>query len=71
MSAATLFDVAAAPTAEQVEAAGRRGYEAAMSMRGPGVPFEPWGSLPEYWRRIYRAQARAVLTVPDREEVQL
>lgn len=65
MSAATLFDVDTAPTAEEVESGARRAYAAAMTMRGAGVPFEPWESLPEYWRRLYRVQARAVLTNPE------
>jgi hypothetical protein len=36
-----------------------------MTMRGASAPFEPWESLPEYWRRLYRVQARAVLTNPE------
>lgn len=44
-----------------VEAAARAAYEDAMTKKG--TPFEPWETLPEYWRRIFRSQACAALAV--------
>jgi len=48
--------------ANTVELAARAAHEAAMGLRSdPRMPFEPWESLPERWRLIYRTQARAAL----------
>lgn len=44
-----------------VERAAEAAYVAAMETFAGGVRFEPWVSLPLYWKRIYLVQARAVL----------
>lgn len=46
-----------------VEKAAEAAYVAAMSTPADAPRFEPWQSLPEYWKRLYRVQARAVLEV--------
>jgi len=48
-----------------LETAAKAAYSASMDLRGPGVRVEPWISLPEYWKRIYRVQAAAVIEVVD------
>ena len=46
-----------------VEAAARAAYEASQRFNRDGVRAEEWELLPEYWRRIFRAQATAALAV--------
>ena len=47
---------------QAVEPAAQAAYAATMALRkDASMPYEPWDSLPEYWRRIYRAQVSAVL----------
>lgn len=48
---------------EVVEAAARAAYEASQRFNRDGVRAEEWELLPEYWRRIFRAQATAALAV--------
>lgn len=43
-----------------IEGAAAAAYEAAVTIKGPR-PHEPWETLPEYWKRIYRRQAQAVV----------
>lgn len=46
----------------ELEELAEAAYLAAMGTRSdPTMPCEPWAHLPVYWRRIYRAQAAAVL----------
>ena len=53
-------------TDDLIEEAAEAAYKACMSLRSePDRPFEPWVSLPEWWRRTFRAQARAVLAVAE------
>jgi hypothetical protein len=46
-----------------VEQAAEAGYHAAMTFAKDGVIYEQWANLPEYWKQIYRAQARAIAGV--------
>lgn len=51
-----------------IEKAARAAYEAGMELRkDQRMPVEPWASLLEYWRKIYRAQAGAVLDLLNAE----
>ena len=50
-----------------IDGAAEAAYEAAVTMNGP-KPHEPWSSLPEYWKRIYLAQARAVIDHIDGQD---
>lgn len=54
------------------ERCARAAYEAAMTMsgdgltmRGDGLPYEPWETVPHRWQLIYRVQARAILDLLD------
>ena len=56
------------------ERCARAAYEAAMTMsgdgltmRGDGLPYEPWETVPHRWQLIYRVQARAILDLLDAE----
>jgi len=49
--------------AELVDRCAEAAYVAAMSLPKDAPRFEPWLSLSEYWRRLYRVQAAAVLAV--------
>ena len=40
-----------------IEGAAEAVYEAGFTVK----PHDTWSNLPEYWKRIYRAQARAVI----------
>lgn len=44
-----------------VERSAEAAYVAAMSLPTDAPRFEPWESLSDYWKRIYRVQARAVI----------
>ena len=44
-----------------LEKAAEAAYVAGMSMPVDAPRFEPWQSLPDYWKRLYRVQARAVI----------
>jgi hypothetical protein len=46
-----------------IERAAEAGYHAAMTFAKDGVIYEQWTNLPEYWKQIYRAQARAIAGV--------
>ena len=46
-----------------VEVAARAAYESSQRFNRGSVRSEEWELLPEYWRRIFRAQARAALSV--------
>ena len=46
-----------------VEAAARAAYDSSQRFNRDSVRAEEWELLPEYWRRIFRAQARAALAV--------
>ena len=45
------------------EAAAKAAYEASQRFNRGSVRAEEWELLPEYWRRIFRTQARAALAV--------
>ena len=49
--------------AELVDRCAEAAYVAAMSLPKDAPRFEPWVSLPEYWKRLYRVQAGAVITL--------
>ena len=44
-----------------LEKAAEAAYVAGMSMPADAPRFEPWHSLSDYWKRLYRVQARAVI----------
>ena len=46
-----------------VERAAEAAYVAVMNMPKDTPVFEPWEKLSEYWKRIYRVQAEAILGV--------
>ena len=46
-----------------VEAAARAAYDSSQRFNRGSVRAEEWELIPEYWRRIFRAQARAALAV--------
>ena len=46
-----------------VESAAKAAYEASQRFNRGSVRAEEWELLPEYWRRIFRAQATAALAV--------
>lgn len=46
-----------------IDRAAEAAYVATMTLSPDHPRYEPWQSLPEYWRRIYRAQAKAILEV--------
>ncbi len=46
-----------------VETAAEAAYHAGMTFRGNNIVYEEWSKLPDYWKQIFRAQARAVLGV--------
>lgn len=46
-----------------VEAAARAAYDSSQRFNRDSVRAEEWELLPEYWRRIFRAQARAAMAV--------
>lgn len=47
---------------QMIEKCAQAAYHATMTMRaGEPRPYDPWEKLPEYWRRIYRVQARATI----------
>ena len=46
-----------------VETAAKASYGASQRFNRDGVRAEEWDLIPEYWRRIFRAQARAALAV--------
>jgi hypothetical protein len=51
-------------SAELLERLAEAAYVAGMGMRTDKAQrIEPWASLPDHWKRIYRAQAQAVLDV--------
>ena len=53
-------------TDDLIEQAAEAAYRACLSLRSdPHQHTEPWASLPEWWRRTFRAQARAVLAVAE------
>ena len=44
-----------------VERAAEAAYHATMTFAQDGAVYEQWVKLPEYWKRIYRVQVRAVI----------
>lgn len=46
-----------------VETAAEAAYLATMTFRQGYLPFQPWEKLPDHWKRIYRAQAAAIITL--------
>ena len=46
-----------------LDRAAEAAYVAAMGTVRDMPRFEPWVSLPEYWKRLYRVQAGAVITM--------
>jgi hypothetical protein len=51
-------------TAELLEQCAQAAYEAGMNLRHDKEQrMHPWASLPDYWKRIYRAQATAILNI--------
>lgn len=46
-----------------VERAAEAAYLAGMGTVKDTPRFEPWVSLPEYWKRLYRVQAVAVIAL--------
>lgn len=44
-----------------VERCAEAAYQAAMKSVKNQHTVEPWNELPEYWRRLYRVQATAIL----------
>ena len=46
-----------------LDRAAEAAYIAAMGTVKDTPRFEPWVSLPEYWRRLFRVQAAAVITL--------
>ena len=46
-----------------LDRAAEAAYNAAMGTVKDAPRFEPWVSLPEYWKRLYRVQAAAVISM--------
>ena len=46
-----------------IDRAAEAAYIAAMGTVKDTPRFEPWVSLPEYWKRLYRVQAGAVISM--------
>ena len=46
-----------------LDRAAEAAYIAAMGTVKDTPRYEPWGTLPEYWKRLYRVQAGAVITI--------
>jgi len=46
-----------------IDRAADAAYIAAMNTVKDTPRYEPWVSLPEYWKRLYRVQAGAVITM--------
>ena len=46
-----------------IDRAAEAAYIAAMNTVKDTPRYEPWVSLPEYWKRLYRVQAGAVITM--------
>ena len=46
-----------------LDRAAEAAYIAAMGTVRDTPRFEPWASLPEYWKRLYRVQAGAVISM--------
>ena len=46
-----------------LDRAAEAAYKAAMNTVRDMPRFEPWATLPEYWKRLYRVQAGAVITL--------
>ena len=44
-----------------VECAAEAAYHACMQMPKDHGRYEPWQSLPDYWKRTFRVQAAAVI----------
>lgn len=44
-----------------IDRAAQAAYQAAMRSVKNANTVEPWENLPEYWRRLYRVQAEAIL----------
>ena len=46
-----------------VERCAEAAYNAAMTTPKDHPQFEPWGNLPDYWKRLYRVQAAAIINL--------
>ena len=46
-----------------IDRAAEAAYIAAMNTVKDTPRYEPWVSLPEYWKRLYRVQAGAVISM--------
>jgi len=46
-----------------IDRAAEAAYNAAMNTVKDTPRYEPWVSLPEYWKRLYRVQAGAVISM--------